>query len=212
MAAPNVDLDIANLALDHLGQDSVSTLENPTETNAIIAARWYDQTRRGLLREYVWNFAKKRRVITRTGTPAFDFEDAYLLPTDFLRFLSIGGDIEQDQIFDYDIEGRNIILNNGGTSSLKLRYIADITDVTKFDPLFVEILALKLALNMSYKITLKKGVVQQVNQKLALELPKAVTIDGQERPPRRIERSVWRKKRLDGRYTGIAGKYTVFDN
>lgn len=209
MSAPTSKIDIINLALDLIGQKPISTIDAPTTEMETIAARWYDQVRRSLLREYVWNFAKARRVLARSGTPAFDYDDEYALPNDFLRFLSIGGDWEEVQELDYDIVGRCIQLDNDGSNSLKLRYIKDETVVTKFDPLFISLLSLNLALKLSYKVTLRKGVRDQVSQLLAIETPKAVSVDGQERPPRRIQRSKWMRMRRYGGYAGVAGKYTV---
>lgn len=209
MSAPTSAVNIVNLALDHLGQKPIASLTPPVTDEEVIAARWYDQVRRSLLREYVWNFAKERYVAPRTGTPDFDYTDAYALPNNFIRLLSIGGDWEEIQILDYDIEGRDILLNNDGSNALRIRYIKDEEDVTKFDPLFTSLLALNLALKMAYKFSLRKGLVDQINNLLAIETPKAVTVDGQERPPKRIQRSKWLRMRRYGGNIGVAGKYTI---
>lgn len=213
MTAPNAAIDIINLAMDHCGEEVVSSIDAPVIDPEKLGARWYDQARRSLLRQYVWNFAKKRKRITRsTAAPDFDFEDAYPLPVDFLRFLSVGGYDEISQDLDYDIEGRELLLNNSGANSVKLRYIRDVTDVALFDPLFIDILSLTLALRFAYYFSLKEKRLQSISKLLSEELPKAVTIDGQERPPRRVQRSVWRTKRLfGGGHAGYATPYTVTD-
>jgi hypothetical protein len=211
MSLPLAPVDIVNLALDHLSQPPITSIDAPTTPEEEICARWYDQVRQMLLREYVWNFAKKRATITRAGDPEFDFDDKYTLPNDCLRVLSIQGDIEVAQEQDYDIEGRYILLNNGGGSSITLRYISDVTDIQQWDVLFKNIVVLTLALRLAYKFTLKKGVVEQINALLKLDLAKAVSVDGQERPPRRIQRSKYLNARRSGVSSNVADRYTVLD-
>lgn len=189
MGAPVAPIDVCNLALDFLGQTPIASIDTPTTSAEEICARHYDQVRRQLLREWVWNFAKRRVSLSRIGAPGFDFADEYALPNDCLRVLSVGGDVEVAQEKNFDIQGRSILLNNGGAASTTLRYIADVTNPQEMDATFINLLALALALKISYKFTLKKGLTDQLSQQYAADLPKAVTIDGQERPPRRIQRS-----------------------
>lgn len=196
MSAPTSSVDICNIALDHIGERAIASIDAPTTSTEVLLSRHYDQVRRELLRSYVWNFAVKRETLSRSGTPAFDYTDAYTLPNDFLRLLRLGTrDLPLTQI-DYDIEGTDILVNNDGATGLRIRFIRDVTLVTSFDPLFVRILSLKLALAVGYKITNKKGVVSQVNDLLTIELPKAISIDGQERPPRKHTSSNWLARRM----------------
>jgi len=211
VSAPTSPVEICNLALDFLGQPSIADIEAPSTAAEGICARHYDQVRRQLLREWVWNFAKKRVTIFRSGTPAFDFADQYALPNDFVRFLSAGGDREIDQGLDYDIEGRNLLTNSGGAASIGLRYIYDVKDPQQMDAAFINLLALALALKIGYKFTLKKGLVEQLSAQYAADLPKGISIDGQERPPRRIQRSKYHRARLIGSTGNVADAYTVLD-
>lgn len=198
MTAITSETDICNMALDLLSQRaSVASITDPTTDTEIVAARWYDVCRKGLLREYVWRFAKKRVIIDRTGTPAFDWESAYRVPNDFIRLLSIGGAREVYQTQEYDIEGRDLLID-GTAASIKLRYIYDNTNVPEWDALFQQFMAYKLALRMAYKFTLKKGLVEELRAQIAEEEPKLVTINSQERPPRRIQRSRFLSARADG--------------
>lgn len=206
---------ICNLALDYLGErGNVSDIENPTTDEEIVMARHYDTVRRGLLREYIWNFAKKRATISRTGTPSFDYADEYLLPADCVRLLSISNsDVSYQSLRrDYDIEERKLLINASGAVSLRVRYIYDHTDVSKWDSLFLRLMALYLAEAVAYKFTLKKGVTEQINGMIAQLIPKTVSIDGQERPPRRIQRSKYISARRNSLYqVSVASPYTVFD-
>lgn len=210
MAVPSSPIDICNLALDHFGERSIASINPPSTKPEITMARHYDQVRRELLRKYVWNFAKKRDSISRIGTPAFDFPDKYQLPNDFIRLLSIGGETERTQKREYDIEGRELLCNGSGAASVTIRYIRDVEDVTKWDSLFIKCMGLSLALDTAYAFSKKKGDVERLNGLLTTELPDAVTIDGQEKPPIRIQYSKYLAARQGAGYSaGVASQYTI---
>lgn len=213
MAAATSPVDVCNLALDQLKQGQVTSITAPSTDTENVCARWYDTTRRALLRKHTWSFAKSRRSIPRNSvTPTFGWADAYDLPNDFLRFLFFGDDSVSNYINLtklYEIEGRQILLDNDNGSSLDLGYIKDEVAVTKFDALFVDLFAVELALRMAFRFTLKNTVVTRI-QEIAKELrTEARAINGQERPPRRFQTSKFSSARRD-LLSNVAGKNTVF--
>lgn len=212
MAHPSSDVDICNIALDVLNEPPISSLDTPSNKAEKLMARHYDQVRRETLAKFVWNFAKKRAVLARSGTPAFDYDDAYKLPSDYVRFVSVGGANEISYTNLYDVEGDDILVNNGGSSSLKLRYVSDFTDVTKFSPLFVKLFTLYLAEAISYKLTGTQANVERVNKQIEIHEKKAKSVEGQERPPkkREVSRSL-AARRGHARSLGVADDYTRFD-
>jgi hypothetical protein len=216
MPAPTADIDICNLALDHIGQGAITSIEPPSTKEEAIMARWYDIVRRVCLREYVWNFARRRTVLAAdTEVPAFDYTTQFLLPVDCLRVLSLGGVQGSYPISDFDINGRYIFTNNqlnssSATGALNLRYISDVTDVTQMDSLFINIFAMRLALRVAYKFSIKPGLVTQVNSMLGIEEGKAVTVDSQEVPTVRVQRSRYLSARTAGYSSGYALPYTIF--
>lgn len=184
MASSLSKIDIINLALDYLGQASVSSIDPPTTELETTIERHYDPVRRACLREYLWNFAKKRIVLAvDVASPAFDFTDQFTLPNGCLRVISITDSEGLYDILDYDVEGRKLLIDANGQTSLRLRYIDDVEDVSLFDSLFVQYFALKLAVKLAYKQSLKKSLVTQLSNLIAIEELKAISIDGQERPP-----------------------------
>ncbi len=92
MSQPTASVDIANLALDLLSQDPVTSIVNPASPAADVMARWYDQARRLLLRKYIFNFARKVALLTpAVGAPTHpEFVNAYTLPIDSIRLLKLG--------------------------------------------------------------------------------------------------------------------------
>jgi hypothetical protein len=157
------EVAICNLALQKLGAGSITSLsDNSTEARACAAC--YEAMRDRELRAYPWNFAKKRATLAPDATaPAFDFTYAFTPPTDFLRLLpatarnNFYGDQARNDS-DWRIESGKILTNDGDT--LEIVYVARVTDPTKFDVLFVEALACKMAWHMCERIT-------QSNQKKA---------------------------------------------
>lgn len=195
-SAPSSPVAICNLALDYIGEAAIESIEAPTHPREETMARHYDQVRQTVLREYVWNFAQKYRELPRAGDGEGGHEDYYDLPVECIRVNSIGED-RLNPITDYDYFGRQIHVDNGG-ESLPIWYNLDVTEVSKMDALFVNIFALRLAVKVAYKFTKKKSVVDTINALLALEEPKAISVDGQERPPRRIQKSKYLTARRNG--------------
>ncbi len=190
-------VDICNKALDKLGQRAdIGNIDTPTTDNEKVCARWYYDTLDFLLRRYVWNFAIKRAVIARDvlNTPAFDYSDAYALPADFIRLIAINGR-EDLNAMDYDMAGGFILLNADNEDNCRIKYISRVTDVKKFDSGFKQLLTLYLAANLSFRFTQKQTVMERLYKEIELEEAKIISIDGQERPPKRIQRSVYRRAR-----------------
>ena len=80
---------------------------------------------------------------------------------------------------------RNISLLDEG---LKLVYVFDEDDVNKFDPLFKQMMKLYLAEKL-FPLHKKSSLQQDIRNEIELKMPKARSIDGQDKPPVRIENS-----------------------
>lgn len=209
MSAPTVAVDVCNLTLDLLKQAPITSLDTPEDPAEVIFARWYDTCRRSLLRAHTWNFGLKRRVLTVDSTaPAFGYSDAYNLPNDFIRIASIGDDSLGDFRRDYQIENGQILMTNDA-GSLNLRYVYDITLVTRFDPLFVDLLALYMAVRLSNKFNIASSLKTELKEDFKTAWANAMSIDGQERPPVRIQTSKVLARR-QGRGTEHNSHFVVF--
>lgn len=154
------DVDIANLALQKLGAKRIATLTEDSR-NARSCNNCYARLRDAELRMHPWSFAVKYKLLASSTTaPAFDYLYSFPLPIDCLKALP-----PNDNDLDWKIVARNIYTNalNGsailpaGVSTsapqLALIYVAQITDTSLFDPLFVETLAAKMAAEMCEEIT-----------------------------------------------------------
>lgn len=195
--------DICNLSQDLLSGETLLDIDDPTTATESLLLRWYDHCRKKCLREHPWKFAAKREILAKSSTaPDFGYTAAFPLPNDFIRLLTIESD-DGVQILpqDYQIEsheGQLAILMTTDATSLRLRYVYDIEDVTKFDALFTSYLAYTIALDTAFKITESNTAIERIKAIQSERAAIAKAISGQERPPTRIERSVNRQARRGG--------------
>ena len=91
------------------------------------------------------------------------------------------------------------------SSGLELNYIFDATNVLKFDPAFIDVLAAQLAVRTCKKITGKDPSDKLLSELRNAELA-AAAVAGQEKPPVRVQRSRIRDVRRSG---GIFRNNTV---
>ncbi len=140
---------IANRALQRLGTSNrILGLTDDTRNGRACNA-CYVSLRDAELRKHLWNFAK-----TDSGPMAPlsaapddpDFLYQFTLPSDCLRIIK-----PRDASLDWLIQGRKLLTNYGDT--IYLKYIAKITDPNLFDPLFSEMLSMKMAFEMCEEIT-----------------------------------------------------------
>lgn len=138
---------ICNKTLGRIGANRIpngQSVETSTTVEAIQCRLHYETTRDALLRAHKWRFARDRSELTQDSTdPDFEWDNQFILPDDFLRFRSIDEETGVTSRKNrHAIEGQRFLTNFDTVSML---YIKKVTDVTKFDSLFVELFAWLLA-------------------------------------------------------------------
>lgn len=188
--------DIGNMALDLLSAGNVQDIQNPTSPTEELLNRWYDHTRKKLLREHPWNFAIKRANLAASSTtPVYGYDKQYPVPSDFLRLLTINDSTYTQDVpapsGRFRVESGAILTSNiyNDSTVLKITYVSDFTNVSQMDALFIEIMAYELALAIAYKVAESNTNIQRLGELLRDKKSLAKGIDGQEDPPRIIERS-----------------------
>jgi hypothetical protein len=212
MGAPVVAAEVCNLSLDLLRHSTlVTSIDQPLTEEESLAARWYDPTRRSCLRKFPWNFARKRAVIPRVSVaPAFGYPDAYQLPNDYENYVFVGEDPVDDIETDFVIEGRELLIDNGGASSLNLCYVYDLQNVARFDPIFLMLLVSELAVVFGNSLTgLNKSLVGMEKLRDRWEAS-ARAKNGQENPPRIRSTSPLLTKRRGARRSGSSDGTHLF--
>lgn len=153
------EVEIANLALSHLGDNATVSSLSPPEGSAQAGrcARFYPMARDVMQEEFVWNFCVRRKQLARiSGWSGGKWAYAYAVPTEMLRPISVSHpEASSDQVdvmgarpgAPFQLEGTDtgqvVILTN--QPDAELRYTVRVRDTTKFSAQFVEALSWRLA-------------------------------------------------------------------
>lgn len=145
----NSPVEICNLALDYIGTKSIVSLEERDSISAKLCQRWYDVSRRSLLKDLQASFSIKRAVLAEnTNNPVFGYSHSFTLPHDCLKLLSINDRLD---VNNYPVEQNCVLCDI--PQKIFIRYVYDCTDVTSYDDEFKECFALKLASNICLPLT-----------------------------------------------------------
>lgn len=181
--------DICNRGLSKLGIPRVSNVETADTKAARVMRYNYDTLRDALLTEYPWNFALKRgRIAANATAPSWGFNKAYTLPSDFLALIEIKNN--PDYRVETDADGDIAILTNEG-SPLYILYISRVTDTGRFDPLFIEAFASRLALEGSEELTESNTKKQILFQEYQQSITRAYASDAIQDPAQNRRESEW---------------------
>lgn len=192
-------LFLCNRALSEIGAKQIDNLDGDTSEEAIQCRLHYEPTRDALQRSHFWRFASARAELTESSTsPLFEFDNQFDLPSDFERLKSIYGDSSrplENTRRSFAIEGDKILTNE---SAVDLRYIKLVSDVTKFDSLFEEVLVLTLALKLVPPLAGGAPKLQEkIQTKLVPLMRKVRTLDRQETNNRgRNDQPIWNDQRF----------------
>lgn len=214
--APTSEVDICNLALDVLKQKPIVELDPPSSQVEELCARTYQQKRRATLRVHMWNFAMKRKALLpdSSATPLFGYTHAYNLPSDFIRFagrFDDVGNLSNPERQKIEIENGQLLFDGADNTAINIRYVFDQDIVTKFDPLFIEAFVLELAITFAPKFSGTEARIKTLAGFRAEVNGEARAIDGQESPPKRVQRSNWIRRRNAGFSLNTADKFTRFE-
>lgn len=166
---------ICNNALVRLGGKTITSLSDGDKT-ANTCSVVYERTRDTLLRMHLWNFATKRTTLaSETTSPSFEYAYSFPLPSDFIRVKAL-----YNTNSPYKIEGGKLLTDD---STCELIYISQVTDVTKFDPLFTEALTLLLAINLAFPLMGSTTRESSLRAEFKDMLFYAKQIDGQDDTP-----------------------------
>lgn len=204
------EIDIANLALAHLGDGATVVNFNPPEGSAQAehCARFYPIARDSLIEQHSWGFATRRIALVALSytDPTGEWTYAYALPNLCIKPLEVrppstlsqpitsyplstiapSGNMVGGNGIEFTVEvdenGNKILLTNMADASLV--YLIQVTDTNKFSPLFVDTLGHYLAAYLAGPVL--KGDVGRAEAKgqfaIAMQLMgKAVVSDANQR-------------------------------
>lgn len=178
---------ICNAALRLLGAARITAISDATEP-ARILTDVYDMIQDEVLAAHPWNFAIKRDSLTELGTaPEFKYAHAFQLPADCLRIIKM----EDDEAI-FERESDTLVTDE---TTAKIKYIARITDTTKYTPAFISMFAQRLAAEIAYPITNSAKTVETMYKLYIEKLKIAKGVDAQEGTGQKIEELSWEEAR-----------------
>jgi len=182
--------DIANLALTRLGAAHIVALDDDSVAAGVINTLFAPAVE-AELRANLWHFSRTRaRLAQMVDAPTFGFAAQYMLPADCLRLLRVSGiPGNPAQQPPWQIEAGRILINHSGP--LDILYIARVDDSGRFDALFVQVLAARLALEACERITNSNTKKQMLAEDYAQALKTARRANAIERPAVRPADGTW---------------------
>lgn len=166
---------ICNKALRKLGANVLMNVDTDTSREATLCKASYNDVLLEVLRMHNWNFAIFRQSLNKssTVTPTYEFSYSYILPTNpiFVRLI----EVENNPVYRTE---NNYLLSN--ETSINIRFVGKETDPNKYDSLFVNTLACRLAIEIGYTLTSDEGRINRIENEFREYLSLARERDNQE--------------------------------
>lgn len=166
--------ELCNMALGRIGSARIDTYDADQSIPAQYCRLFYEQTRDSLIRSHRWRFARDRATLSANAEyedddNTFEYDYAYDLPNDFLAmqqpYEGVPGLVGTH--YNYSAEGKQILSNE---DEMEIRYIKKVVDPNEFDPLFIEVLVLQLAIKLVMPLSGGGGLGENVRLGLYHEL------------------------------------------
>lgn len=172
---------LCNNALNRLGQANITSFSDGTLISDA-CQDLYDVTRQSLLRQHLWDFATARASLAASITPPpFEYLQQFPLPNDYIRMQTV-----YMQQGPYKVESGYILSNTGSqtnSGALQITYIRDVTDTTKWDSIFVDLLTLRMAVLLAPRVCAPGLDISQLQAEYEKIMLEAKIVDSQEDTP-----------------------------
>lgn len=206
------ETNICNLALQQMGRSTriASLAETTTEAGPICALQ-YPISRDAVLRSFPWNFAATRAELTaHAEDPAFEFDNYYKLPSDYLWLRKIIDAYDEPykiERFSSSSSGVIKVIATNLGSPIQIVYTARVTDPTEFEPLFIQTLAARLAAEIAIPLSETRAKANDLWAVYQAKLREARSVDSQEDSADQSPQGSW----VDSRYSGQIAPYRDFN-
>lgn len=134
-------VNICNLALSHIGDEANLSSLTEQSVQAEHCNRFYPVVRRLLIERHTWSFSTRRTELAElSDDPPASWGFAYSLPAQCIKPFAVllPSSTDDSQSEEYILEslanGTKVLYTNAEDATL--RYAVDVTDTTKFTPMF----------------------------------------------------------------------------
>lgn len=192
------DVEIANRALSKIGEYRITSFDDDSKPSRAIKSA-FEFVRDSEFRTHRWHFTKKRITLpAMSTTPTFGWDYQYQLPSDYLQVIQVGlydpvvnmEDYRTTGKREWEIEAGNVLLTNS-EAPLALRYVARVTDTTRWDAAFNEAFACRLAMEICEELTQSTTKKESARQDYKQTISDAIRANAIELPPQSIQDDSW---------------------
>jgi hypothetical protein len=169
-------VQICNMALSRLGARSIVSLDEGTN-EANLCNTLFDDIAERVMVQGSWTTTIKRVGLPRTvNTPSFGYGYEYQLPVDpkCLKVLNVN---DSSIRTDYRIEGDKLLCDD---DTVKIRYIAKLTNTSDYGPLLTEAIELLLASYLAYPLTGNGAMADRMKAEYSEILMNNLAVDNQQ--------------------------------
>jgi hypothetical protein len=200
-------VEICNLSLAHIGQGSINSLDE-VSSQAEQCNLFFTNTRDSLLRQFPWNFSTKSVALAQVATeiPGWNYVYSYPPETLWLRKVYSKDNTDPEIPNEFEITSTGIdkyiccdIFDAYAKCTIRVE------DTSLYDPLFIDVLAFKLALDLIMPLTNSSTRTQEIVQKYQTALSQAMICGAVEGSNKR---SVNNKVRSSRAYINARGGYS----
>ena len=189
------ETDVANVALRLVGGTRITSLTQATP-NANAVNDIYSEIRDNML-EFPWNFATQRVELAQSATtPAFGYDYAYTLPSDWLYTISVHDNDGGYGTIDYreeQVGSQKVIATDH--SNVFLTFVKQETDPNLMPTSFRVALASALARNLAITLANSNVLEDQLAARAEKDLARAKSIDAMGSFPEPRPRGTWADSR-----------------
>jgi hypothetical protein len=177
------DLSLVNAALNLIGADRVTSLDNTVSSKVIQTANQFlPLAKQETLRARDWNCVRGRATLNTLDAAVLslgEWSQAYRLPTDCLCFRHFASTCTETKHAQYSVEidgddKRTLFTNYGNNKAV---YTRNITDVNRWDSLLFNACVLKLAHYLAGPIVRDFKLQQAMLQTLQAQFDEACGVD-----------------------------------
>lgn len=183
---------ICNRALLKVGANAILNVDTDDSKEASSCRAVYDGLLEEVLRIHDWSFATFRQKLNKDtsafATPAYGYSYRYILPT-VPKFIKL---VEIENEPDFRLENNFIITNE---SNVNIKFVGKEIDPNKYDPLFIHVLATRIALEICTPLTKDDAKQTKLKQELEYSISLAKDKDIQEGKKAPITNSLYNNAR-----------------
>lgn len=207
---PASNTDIANLALTKLGDPNPLLALTDDTNGGRLMNRLFTLVRDAELRRNRWKFSLLRTQLSAlVAAPDWGYQFQYPLPSDFLAIVQVNDiyirmESPNPPLWSVERGDSGLVLLTNLTAPLKFRYISRVENTGLWDPLFVELMACKLAYEGCEQLTQSTSKKAGLREDYRFAMVEAMRCDAIENPPDALPMGSWLESR-EGIPMGLGG-------